>query len=549
MKRPVLSLIALVCAGVPVRAVEPVEPQIESVGLFKNGLAVVRASFPVPAAGTFRWESVPRAVHGTFWVESETDVTVLSTTVQAEVEDDVEQPTGRLQTDLAGVSVAVTLKPGPQGPGETIRGEVWKVPQPSPLIARDAARPGLWDAPESSRWSARPVPEATTGDFLVLVLPDSTRRYIAEASIATVSSTGAVPPRSELRTKPVLEFDVRNVPAAGGRVRLSWLTKGMAWVPSYQLDLSDPAQLRLRQSALVRNELLPLKDVEVQLISGFPSVRFGGVESPLSPGAGLASFFQQLNESPVALGRSVVSNSMSQTIQVAGRQSLPELPEEGRASDDLHYHSLGQRSLKPGDTLAVNVAAETAPYRRIVEWTVPDPRDDSGRYVGGGGGQPSEEEQPWDAVEFANPLPFPMTTAPVVFTEGGKFRGQSQCHWANPKQNVSLRITRALSVTARATELEKEGERQVVWVGGHDYRQTKVKGTLHVQNFRGTAAQMKIRSGFSGELLTAEGKPEVSLRVEGVSSVNPRRELLWTVDLPPGAEKTLTYEYTVLVRQ
>ena len=45
----------------------------------------------------------------------------------------------------------------------------------------------------------------------------------------------------------------------------------------------------------------------------------------------------------------------------------------------------------------------------------------------------------------------------------------------------------------------------------------------------------------------ATGEPEESLRSEGVSSINPRRQLDWTIKLPPGGEKVLTYRYQVLM--
>lgn len=38
----------------------PIQPQIESVGLFKNGVAVVRASFTAPGPGCYRWDAVPQ---------------------------------------------------------------------------------------------------------------------------------------------------------------------------------------------------------------------------------------------------------------------------------------------------------------------------------------------------------------------------------------------------------------------------------------------------------------------------------------------------------
>ena len=40
--------------------------RITSVGLFKNGLAVVKRTVKLPGPGTYRIDDVPQPVHGTF---------------------------------------------------------------------------------------------------------------------------------------------------------------------------------------------------------------------------------------------------------------------------------------------------------------------------------------------------------------------------------------------------------------------------------------------------------------------------------------------------
>jgi hypothetical protein len=349
-----------------------------------------------------------------------------------------------------------------------------------------------------------------------------------------------------------LLFDVRQAPANGGAVRVTYLTKGLAWMPAYQVDLSDHAALKIRQNAVVRNEMGDLAETEIQLISGYPNVRFGAVDSPLWPGTGLAAFFQQANQSGSA-GGIMSNNIMSQQMIYSNASSrgeftpLPDVSEQGNISDDIHYESIGRHSLKAGDSLSLDIAAATAAYERVVEWVVPDPRDGNGRYRRGNGNEPASDDSAWDAVRFVNPFKFPMTTAAALVTEGGKFRGQSVSEWVNPGQRASLRITRALSVRTESSEVEEEGKREISWIGGDDYQRTSVKGRLALRNFRGTDVTLSIRCGFSGELIEAEGDPEKSLRTEGVSSVNPRRQLDWTIKLPPGQEKVLTYRYQVLV--
>jgi hypothetical protein len=62
-----------------------VKSSIRSVGLFKNGLAVVTRSFTAPGAGTYLVADMPEPVHGTFWIESDAVVETRATTQEFEV--------------------------------------------------------------------------------------------------------------------------------------------------------------------------------------------------------------------------------------------------------------------------------------------------------------------------------------------------------------------------------------------------------------------------------------------------------------------------------
>src|SRR5437588_792738 len=89
--------------------------RIVSVGLFKNGLAVVKRAVDVPGAGTFRLDKVPDAVHGTYWVESSSPV---ETAVKIQEVDVPAEHSGEtvLQEELGGKAVVIHLKGGKVAP-------------------------------------------------------------------------------------------------------------------------------------------------------------------------------------------------------------------------------------------------------------------------------------------------------------------------------------------------------------------------------------------------------------------------------------------------
>lgn len=559
MKTHILLLLATVTLA---SAEKIVIPTTESVGMFKNGLTVVRATFPIDDPGDYVWENVPHVVHGSFWIESDAEVIVQSTTRMIEETAGAEAPNGRLQHDLAGKRVTVTLKGMPtltpaSSTGEyIISGTVWDIPSPVTSRTWDTDYSSLNPNNGSYYWLRNQNPannthtQPSTGNFLVLDDDNKSRRYIDQSNIASIRVDGPFQPPTRNVEKPVLVFEVGEAPEKGGTVTITYLSKGLAWMPSYRIDLTDPEKLRIRHSAVIRNEMTDLENTELQLISGFPNIRFGSVDSPLWPGTSLSSFFQQVNQSNSPNNNlTITSNRIDYAVfsqnptSGGGGAPVPDLSEVGNAADDIHYEGLGTRSMKAGETLSLDVMETSADYERVVEWIVPDPRDERGRY--NSGGNPANEA--WDAISFTNPFNAPMTTAATTITEDGKFRGQSQTGWVSPGQQTCVKITRALSIHTRSSEMEEEGERKIVYIGGNDYRRTSVKGRLSLRNFRSEDAVVTIRCEFSGDLLEADGDPAKSLRLEGTTSVNPRRQLDWKITLPAGEEKELTYRYEVLV--
>jgi hypothetical protein len=260
----------------------------------------------------------------------------------------------------------------------------------------------------------------------------------------------------------------------------------------------------------------------------------------------LAGYFQQLAQQPGSTN-GVQSQIVSLNSAAPNQIPAPDASEKGNAGDDMHFESIGPRILAAGDSLALEIAAGNTSYQRVVEWIIEDDRDEYGRYNYRNNEQKPDSSEPWDAVKFANPLRFPMTTAPAVMVEGGKFRGQSVAKWVNPGQQVCLRITKALSVSTQYAEVEEEKQREGLEIGGRGYYRTKVKGSITIHNTRGKAALLNVRKQFSGEMIEATDKPRATLRTEGVRRINPRRDLEWDIEIPAGQEKVVTFRYSVLV--
>jgi hypothetical protein len=560
-----VSIFAVLAASAQEMRETRVTPKMEAVSLFKNGVAVMTATFPAEKPGIYRWENPPQIIHGTLAVESASPVAVTSALREVERTDKGLPPAVNLAEELAGSGVLVTTKSDKGAPGATYEGKV-----PAALASPGRAP---WDSNYTSLreqpyygWSyyygwagggadpARgPKPPTLHSNFLPVDGANGRRVYLSMDTIAAVEVTqpGARRIKEEQNT---LLFTVGE---GGGPVRFSFLCRGATWAPSYQLDLTDPAKLTLKQQSMVRNEALDLGDAEIRVITGFPNIRFATVDSPLG-GAPLARFFQQISQLPDSTGtrrrgsselqQQVLSNAGSFTPQAA----VPEGPEEETVpTEDLHFHSIGKRTIEEGGGLLAETASAQAKYERIVTWEIPDYRVEDYWW---GWDQRREMEfwrgvqnNAWDAVRFENPLKFPLSGGTATMQEKGAFRGQSQISWTAPGQRATVNVNKALSVTTSASEEEIPSTRKSVDYAGGSRAQARFKGTLVMKNLRAEAVTMQVKVQYTGDFVSADEKPAQRLRGEGKWFLNPRQEMEWQFKLGAGESKTLTYQYEAWV--
>ena len=72
---------------------------------------------------------------------------------------------------------------------------------------------------------------------------------------------------------------------------------------------------------------------------------------------------------------------------------------------------------------------------------------------------------------------------------------------------------------------------------------------MTVTNQRQQASKIIVRRALKGKVLDTEGEPKVQAQEEGLRAVNPSHEVVWTVSLAAGEEKTVRYRYQALILQ
>ncbi len=368
---PLLCLLNTACARADETATKS---RIVAAGLFKNGLAVIKREVTLGKAGTYVLDDVPEPVHGTYWIES---VAPVESSVEMR---DVEVPVnelapGNLQEDLAGKKVTIHFK-GDKAP--PTNGTVAKLKTLKSETARSRER--------ILRYGNNPSVQPAR--FLVVQTAKG-RSYIETSEIAYVEAEGT---EEKIMRMPRLLLTVSETDKADSKVFVNYLTRGLSWAPSYRVDITDPKTLAVEQYAVVKNELADLDGTEIMLISGFPSVQFAHVTSPLASRTSFfgRKFFQELNEQVARARADVVSQQRLTTSNSVSMLALSMVATPTGEGVDLHYQSIGKRTLAAGDALSLRVARGESAYDRIVEWPIPDMRNEDGKYAGRSSGEDDE---------------------------------------------------------------------------------------------------------------------------------------------------------------
>jgi hypothetical protein len=524
--RSLCCIVALLTITSPTIAQEAVaKSKIVSLGVFKNGLVVVKREVEIAKDGTYRLDALPEPVHGSFWIESNArvDVSVKMREVETPLHTEGQV---RLQHDLAGKKVTLYFR---NDKIPAVTGTILK-------LAKPQMPEGLIAGPGEVRHE----------DFWILQTAKG-RAYVNPSDVMMVQTEDAA--EKSTQKKPVLILNVAKADKKPA-VYVSYLTNGMAWAPSYHVDITDPKSLAIEMAAVVRNELVDLDDVEVKLISGFPSVEFARVTSPLSARTTLTKFFQEITgrhdglyRQDMTLHNAIVFNQSEPVVaQPMGfaRPNLGAIP--AGEGVDLHFESIGKRSMLRDEAFSLTVGKAKADYERVVEWTVgtsPVAR----KY----GVRAEQKDEMWDVLLYKNPFKFPMTTAPAMVVENGKFNGQRTSYWSNVGEEANLRITRSLSIRALAREEADSKPSERVVFDDKTYSKIYLKGELTMSNHRNQPVKMHVRHAIRGIISEIDGDPKRLAREESLEDINRIHEVIWTVSLNPGEERKLAYKYSVLV--
>ncbi|HUF75473.1 MAG TPA: hypothetical protein VMM35_04310, partial [Longimicrobiales bacterium] len=328
-----------------------------------------------------------------------------------------------------------------------------------------------------------------------------------------------------------------------------YVERGLAWAPSYAIDVSNEAEALLTAKAEIINEAEDLEGATVDFVTGFPNLQFSHVIDPIAMQGNLDAFLASLGQSAEP-GAAMASQRVMANVARAGdfgEESFPIAgpPGEGEAVGDLFFYEQKGVSLKRGERGLYPLFSVRVPSEHLYQWEiarVPEP------YYPQGNVRPEdEEEEIWHSVRLTNTSSVPWTTAPAMTLEDGRLLGQDRLSYAAVGAKTTVRITRAVDVQGEQAEYEVTRERQAARFDGSSYDRITVRGEIRATNRKRESVRLEITKHIQGEVTKNPDEASVATLAERLRRVNPTQRLTWTIPLEPGAARTLTFEYTVFV--
>src|SRR5689334_9369988 len=335
-----------------------VATKVRSAALFKNGLAFVQRTGSAPeGSATARIEALPVPTHGTFWIATGSGGPALLSAVARKTER-VERvaATNMMELLQANVGRKLTLFLGEK---ETLAGTLVAMPDPRPIEMDEQPRYG---------YSPQPV------RGLILFDTESSTTAVDPSRVSRITAaSGALNREFELRspgTSLTLEFVAAN--KAPAPFELRYLERGLTWVPSYSIDISEDGKALLSAKAEVIDEAEALEGATLQFVTGYPNLQFAHVADPLALRGKMDAFLTALGEPPSAQRGQVMSqaamyNSMAPDSVSA---NLPVAPEGQGGVEDLFLYEQRGVTLARGERGLYPLFEKKVPCEHVYEWEI-----------------------------------------------------------------------------------------------------------------------------------------------------------------------------------
>lgn len=509
-----------------------------TLAVFKNGLGFFIREGEVDLLNNWAvTEYVPNATLGSLWIGS-LDKDAQLEEVIGFFEDVKKKIEALTLQDLLKVNVGKKVKIAANN--KIIEGIIQSVPENREVYI------------ESTQQRIQPFPGA-----IVIIRTKEGDIALNKNAVSQIEFSTSYSTQTQVEGKVKrIKFKVAT-PKKKAKLSLSYLQKGISWIPSYLVNIEDPKKARITMKATLINDVEDLENVDAFFVVGYPNFMYADVLSPLALDQVLSQFITGLEAGARRRDNySQMANIMRQSMPAAFEEEARVQPLDynyaaikgvpGASEEDLFLYNKRGIHLKKGERAYYHIFSQEVDYKHIYEWNVPDTLNVDPRGYQRSGQQPAGKEQVWHSIKLENSTNYPWTTAPALAISGWKPLAQDTINYTPKTTKTNLRLTIATDIKTNRNEYEIERQRDVrLYRSSYDL--VTVKGELYINNAKSKDVTMEIKKKVTGEVLEVSHGGKVEKVAEGLRGVNFNSFISWEIPVKAGEEVEVTYTYKVYI--
>ncbi len=346
-------------------------------------------------------------------------------------------------------------------------------------------------------------------------------KILDDMTLLKVGDAYSAIPYDQIKSISFVGFPVRikldtKMPDKVATIGVAYLQEGIRWEPSYILDIhKDSAVLNLR--ATMQNTTEKLDKTDVFFVVGSPFVANRGVEDMMSRIPGAAPGVATKVDQPKTFDKSTaLIEADPMPVSASAALSRDE-------SGELFYYKKSGLSLDTSDVAMVSIFNAPMSVSPRFEWN-------------------ADGEEVSYLLSLLNKTGQPLTTGPVFVLEDGRALGQENVRYTPAGGTAEIRLSQGIGLKVEKREAEDRRGTSTK-IGKTDFVPVTLKGTLTVTNFRTDKALITITKTMRGKVgvLSDSGIVKQTQILNG--EPNPINDVVWKVEIAPGATKKITYSY------
>jgi hypothetical protein len=483
---------------------------IREVSVFKDGHAFVLHSGEVEtdADGNVLFDYLPSPVLGTFWPFADDERVKLKSVAAGKQRIELEKTaTSMRELLIANIGARVEIREKESQYRATIVG--------IPTISAEEL--------ESTAPAGSGPHLAQQGQLILLQTENGTRAIPIERiqDVTFIDRPMEQFQAEEIRDLLKLDLDWRGKkPEAKVRVGMTYLQKGLRWIPQYKLHLLGDGTVQVQLQATLINELADLHGVNVNLVVGVPSFDFKTSIDPIAlrdAVAQLSAHFQENSQTAYAFSNSFTVQTQMRAI------SPPPVPSSGSGDgafesslsgieEETFLFALQNVTLAKGQRMVLKVGEWTMPVKDVFRLELPMAPPLEVRQ-GFSSSQELELAQLFHApkvkqiLRITNTQQIPLTTAPALITSEKGVLGQGMMTYTSPGSAVDVGVTTAVNVSVSNQDEEIKRTPEAFSWREHRLSRIDLRGMVRLTNFRNGPIEVEVERTVLGDVnsVGAEG--------------------------------------------